>query len=169
MTEVSHRDSGSAVCTVATARKLMLRNNEAVIFNYGSYSHPDFSLTQAAEDLKPMKANRPDASYQVKSLYVEYFKKDPGFVTGPAALSPSVSAGRPRRLTAQSLLPRTPVISQEPAKHDISHVGFLMDPAAPTLALPQNERSNDTIYQRTRRLLFSVQTRAKPRRRGSDS
>jgi hypothetical protein len=66
----------------------MLPNNEAVIFNYGSYSHPDFSLTQAAENLKPMKANRPDASYQVKSLYVEYFK-GPRFrdwSSGPLAL-----------------------------------------------------------------------------------
>lgn len=43
-----------------------------------------------------------------------------------------------------------------------------MDPAAPTLALPQNERANDTIYQPTRRLLFSVQTRAKPGRSPGD-
>jgi hypothetical protein len=92
-----------------------------------------------------MKANRPDAAYLVQSLYVEYFKKDPDFVTGPAAPSPSGHRGRPHRLAAQSLLPRTHVISQDPAKHDISHVGFLMDPAAPPLAWLQNERSNDTI------------------------
>lgn len=78
-------------------------NNEAVIFNY---SHPEFSLTQAAEDLKPMKANRPDASYQVKSLYVEYFKKDPGFVTGPAAPSPDGHGGRPRRLDGSKSTPQ---------------------------------------------------------------